>query len=306
MPNEISSMEPPSFTPEQLADFIYEHKIPEIYRIADDEMTKHKDLFRYLHVAVEGGFGDTLEKAASMKALVDPITCPEKYLPYLYASWGLPYFEDIGVYYNRKFLANIGTLLKRRGTMGGVRFMVRVLTGMECTLRYKRKTEGEEQGRYLYITLIADTLGQLIDITVPVKVLTRFLSLHIPFYIRAIVIDAESQIHEVITFEDRIAYFTGNLHNYDFSYYQRYPYANHTQEIIHESYLNNIMYHEGLEVDLSKWANVPDDGAQSLVVVETKHFNYITSEHNYGILNPHTPWFSERVYLAGYCRGQHR
>lgn len=285
MPNEISSMEPPSFTPEQLADFIYEHKIPEIYRIADDEMTKHKDLFRYLHVAVEGGFGDTLEKAASMKALVDPITCPEKYLPYLYASWGLPYFEDIGVYYNRKFLANIGTLLKRRGTMGGVRFMVRVLTGMECTLRYERKTTETEQGRYLYITLISDTLEQLIDITTPVKVLTRFLALHIPFYIRAIVIDAEPQIHEVITFEDRVAYFTGNIHNYDFSYYQRYPYANHTQVIVHEGYPVHLLYQERHEIDLSKRVNEVKNGAESLVLVESQQFNYMTSEINYGVLN---------------------
>lgn len=182
--SESEYLESPPFTSEELADFIYNKKIPAVYRIADEEGTKKKDLYRFLQVGFQGGYTDTLEKAAMMKALVNPMTCPEEFLPYLFKSWGLPYFEDIGVYYNRKFLQNIGIFLKMRGTMGGTKYIIRALTGFDSNLTYKRVDTDEEKGRYLYVEFLLHTLKELEELDVSTYTVTRFLKEHLPFYIR--------------------------------------------------------------------------------------------------------------------------
>ena len=183
-------LESSSFTTNDLAEYIYNRKIPEIYRIADDEVSADKDLNRFLHVGIEGGFGNTLDKAKSLRSLVNPLTCPPHCLPFLASSWGIPYFEDIGVYYNRKFLSNIGEFLKRRGSMGGVKYIIRVLTGFDSDLEYKRISEGEEQGRYLYYTLKPNSINDLKSkkdkFSVYSKVVSKFLQANVPFYIRVV------------------------------------------------------------------------------------------------------------------------
>lgn len=183
-------LESSSFTTNDLAEYIYNRKIPEIYRIADDEVSADKDLNRFLHVGIEGGFGNTLDKAKSLRSLVNPLTCPPQCLPFLASSWGIPYFEDIGVYYNRKFLSNIGEFLKRRGSMGGVKYIIRSLTGFDSDLEYKRISEGKEQGRYLYYTLNPNSINDLKSkkdkFSVYSKVVSKFLQANVPFYIRVV------------------------------------------------------------------------------------------------------------------------
>lgn len=183
-------LESSSFTTNDLAEYIYNRKIPEIYRIADDEVSVDKDLNRFLHVGIEGGFGNTLDKAKSLRSLVNPLTCPPQCLPFLASSWGVPYFEDIGVYYNRKFLSNIGEFLKRRGSMGGVHYIIRALTGFESDLEYKRVSEGAEKGRYLFYTLNLDSTETLKDkkskFEVYSKVVSKFLQANVPFYIHVV------------------------------------------------------------------------------------------------------------------------
>ena len=176
-----------TFTGSDLANHLYYNKLPSVYRNYDQEYTKKKDLYRYLHAVNEGAFNDTLEQAYSMTKLVDPLTCPEKWLPYLYYSWGLPYFEDIGVYYNRKFLSTIGEFIRRRGTMGGIRYIIRVLTGLECDLHYERETDGDVSiGRYMHILLKSKDLEKLKSIDFDSGIVNRFLELHIPYYFTSI------------------------------------------------------------------------------------------------------------------------
>lgn len=183
-------LESSSFTTNDLAEYIYNKKIPEIYRIADDEVSTDKDLNRFIHVGIEGGFGNTLDKAKSLRSLVNPLTCPPQCLPFLASSWGVPYFEDMGVYYNRKFLSNIGEFLKRRGSMGGVRYIIRALTGFDSDLEYKRISEGKEQGRYLYYTLNPNSIDELKDkkdkFEIYSKVVSKFLQANVPFYIHVV------------------------------------------------------------------------------------------------------------------------
>lgn len=175
--------ETPSFSNSDLAEFIYNRKIPEIYRIADDEISSNRDLNRFLHVGIDGGLGDTIPKIANLKTLVDPLTCPAQFLPVLASSWGLPYFEEIGVYFNRKFLSCIGEFMKRRSTMGGVKYIIRVLTGFDSDLEYERVSEGEKQGRFLRYTLKPSTIKELDRLGVSEKALSHFIQRNIPFYI---------------------------------------------------------------------------------------------------------------------------
>ena len=171
--------ETPSFDNSDLAEFIYNRKIPEIYRIADDEVSTNRDLNRFLHVGIDGGLGDTLPKIANLKTLVDPLTCPPQFLPALASSWGLPYSEEIGVYFNRKFLSCIGEFMKRRSTMGGVKYIIRVLTGFDSDLEYERK----KQGRFLRYTLKLSTIKELDILIASKKALSHFIQRNIPFYI---------------------------------------------------------------------------------------------------------------------------
>ena len=175
-----------SFTGKDLLDYIYYKKMPELYRNYDEAYTDKKDLYRYMKAALEGGFDETLDLAAKMTDLVDPWKCPVEYLPYLYASWGLPYFEDIGEYYNRKFLANICEVLKRRGTYGGIKYLVRVLTGMESELRYERVISETETSRRLEVIPEFPSVMSLNEVEITSYTIQRFLQMHIPFYIRTI------------------------------------------------------------------------------------------------------------------------
>lgn len=174
------------FTGQELVDYIYYKKLPELYRNYDAEYTDKKDLYRYLKATLTSGFDETLDLAAKMTNLVDPWKCPVEFLPYLYASWGLPYFEDIGEYYNRKFLANICEVLKRRGTYGGIKYLVRVLTGMESDLSYERVITDNETSRKLTVRPVFPTVESLNDVEITSYVIQRFLEMHIPFYIRTI------------------------------------------------------------------------------------------------------------------------
>ena len=169
----------------ELSDFLYYRKLPEVYRMADEESTEKKDLYRYISALIEGAFDDTLVKAAEMKNLVDPWKVNKDILPLLYKAWGIPYFEHIGEEYNRRFLANIGEFLRRRGTTGGVRYIVRTLTGMECVLKYRREKVGGKEGRYLDIELRPKTLYDLLAIKAVSSNVNKFLSLHLPYYIRS-------------------------------------------------------------------------------------------------------------------------
>ena len=171
------------FNNSDLAEFIYNRKIPEIYRIADDEISTDRDLNRFLHVGIDGGLGDTISKIANLKTLVDPLTCPPQFLPMLASSWGLPYFEEIGVYSNRKFLSCIGEFMKRRSTMGGVKYIIRLLTGFDSDLEYERVSEGEKQGRFLRYTLKPSTIKELDRLGVSEKALSHFIQRNVPFYI---------------------------------------------------------------------------------------------------------------------------
>jgi phage tail-like protein len=166
-------------TAKQFIDYLYYKCLPTEWTSQDMNIYPVAPFYRYLQALVGysykdpytdeegnlitqhiGGFEQVINKANEFNSLIDPDTCPYEFFPYLYQSFGLNYDkvietkttddgETIPIYYHRKFLKNIGELMKRRGTMSGLRYLVRVLTGLDFVYTYERK----ENGRFLHINL---------------------------------------------------------------------------------------------------------------------------------------------------------
>lgn len=200
-----------------IVDFIYYRHLPKVYSEYDKKYTKHQDLYKYLQASLYGGSDYLLDKARGIKDLVDPLRCPEEILPLLYKCWGLEYFQDIDVYFNRVFLANIGEFVKRRGTIGGIQFIIRALTGMESEITYQRKTKAVDgkDGRYLYIKMLASDVNQANNVTTNVYVVTRFIKKHIPFYFDEIEPTVNIEFVEIKNFAQQLQFVMTKSYMYD-------------------------------------------------------------------------------------------
>ena len=275
-----------TFTGSDLANHLYYNKLPSVYRNYDQEYTKKKDLYRYIHAVNEGAFNDTLEQASAMVNLVNPLTCPEEWLPYLYASWGLPYFEDIGVYYNRKFLSSIGEFIRRRGTMGGIRYIIRVLTGLECDLKYERKTVDSVEGRYIYITLIAKELSKILDMDTTANIVNRFLSNHIPFYIRTLIIDSRAEMDEKMYLYSKSAQLMSQDLEYNLATMEIAPYNLSTEKAVLKL-TKGYFISEGKEDRLSSIANMVKDKDAFIMENRVIKFGFITKTDDYDMSSSH-------------------
>lgn len=164
-------------TPQSLLDLLYNRKLPQVYR--DEDKKIGYPLKRYLESLIEGGFCGSIKDIEGVMLLIDPENIPEKFFPYLYESFGLEYFPDIDIVYQRKFLMNIGELIRRRGTFSSVQFLIKVLTGLEAELSYK--------DRVLTITLSAKTMGQIDDIETSMRVISNFIKTQIPYYVTPVI-----------------------------------------------------------------------------------------------------------------------
>lgn len=200
-----------------IVDFIYYRHLPKVYSEYDKKYTKHQDLYKYLQASLYGGSDYLLDKARGIKDLVDPLRCPEEILPLLYKCWGLEYFQDIDVYSNRVFLANIGDFVKRSGTIGGIQFIIRALTGMESEITYQRKTKAVDgkDGRYLYIKMLANDVNQANNVTTNVYVVTRFIKKHIPFYFDEIEPTVNIEFVEIKNFAQQLQFVMTKSYMYD-------------------------------------------------------------------------------------------
>lgn len=168
---------------EDLLNHLYYKKLPQVYRDFDLSINQNKPLYRYLQALIEGGYGEMLEDTNNFLKLVDPEKCPEEFLPTFMECFGLEYFPDIAPQYQRKFLANIGGLIQRRGLYAGVRFLVRTLTGLDVDLEYLRGEYNGQQGRHLIVTILAKSIPDLRNMGTNIFVVERYLQTQIPYYI---------------------------------------------------------------------------------------------------------------------------
>ncbi len=180
-------------------EFLYNRRLPAVYRNVDEPSFYLK---RYLQALIDGGYGIVLDDVKGFQNLVDANQVPEELLRYLIESFGLTYYPDIDYKYQRRIVDNVGELFKRRGTYAGVRYLAKVLTGMDIDLFYLRGYANEQgeysddsgepfgpddpgvkYGRYLYVTLLAKTTEQVTDRDVSTEVLKRYLKEFVPYYI---------------------------------------------------------------------------------------------------------------------------
>lgn len=160
-------------TPEKLLDHLYNRKLPQIYR--DEDSKIGFPLKRYLESLTEGGYKGAIDDIQKTLLLFDPKAIPEELFPYLCWSFGLEYLPDIDVTYQRKFLMNLGELVRRRGTFSSVHYMIRALTGLEAGLSLEDNT--------LNIVLFAANLEQINNIEISMAIIGSYIQTQLPYYI---------------------------------------------------------------------------------------------------------------------------
>lgn len=193
-------------TSESLLDLLYNKKLPQVYR--DEDSKLGFPLKRYLESLIEGGFYGIIKDIEGIMSLVDPTAIPDEYFPYLCESFGLPYFPDMDTSYQKKFLANVGELNRRRGTFAGVRYLTRALTGLESNLTYYEGEYLGQDGNYLFIELLAKSLEEINGIDVSKKVILDCIGSHVPYYVKPILtsrianqlIGSKSYSHSVVSY----------------------------------------------------------------------------------------------------------
>lgn len=184
-------------TPESLSKHLYYSKLPKVY--IEEDRKLGEPLKRYLESLIEGGSGGAISDINNLILLVDPKSVPEKFFPYLCRSFGLEYFPDIDVTYQRRFLLNIGELIKRRGTYSSVHFLIRALTGLDASLSLIDKTT-------LGIELLAKNFKEMEDIELSMRVISNYIQTQIPYYmvpvlssrIKSQIVESKSYSHSAV------------------------------------------------------------------------------------------------------------
>lgn len=120
---------------DEYLEYLY-GRLPTQWRLLDQE--EGLPLYNYLKVIVYGGLEKNIDLANKFTELTDPVRCPSPFFPTLYESIGLKYDWGISEVYQRRVFQNIGELMRRRGSYNSIRYLIRVLTGMECNLDYQR------------------------------------------------------------------------------------------------------------------------------------------------------------------------
>lgn len=166
---------------EEYLNYLY-NRLPAVYREEDSKIGL--PLYRYLQSLCEGGYSKVIDDNNNFLTLIDPEKCPDSFFPYLYASFGLKYYNNIDIKYHRKFLSNVGALLKRRGTKTVVRYIVATLTGYEVDLFYERVYNGEGKctGRILNINVHVQSVDEYLSFNSG-DIIEGFLKSQLPFYI---------------------------------------------------------------------------------------------------------------------------
>lgn len=154
--------------------------LPSFY-LAED--IKHDNVLRrYLGSIFIGGADDILKSINHTIDLIDPYKCPTEDLPELFKSWGLRYEPTLEEDYQRKLLANLGEVYRRKGSYSCVRYLVRSITGRDCDVIYIKTESGE---RRLGVTLISNSLNDIAsgEIQKATSAIQKIIPQFLPFYL---------------------------------------------------------------------------------------------------------------------------
>lgn len=168
-----------------LLEYLYNKKLPQLYRVADEDIDL--PLKRFLTSLSRGGFHKALEDIEGILLLIDPNKIQEQFFPYLCESFGLQYFPDMDVTYQRRFLMNVGEIIRRRGTYSCIHYFTKVLTGLDSSLTYKEGVNPEDPNT-LEVALLANTLEEFDKIEISEKVVMDYISSQLPYFITPVLV----------------------------------------------------------------------------------------------------------------------
>ena len=131
-------------------NYLYK-QLPAYYRYRDIE-TEYT-LERYLKCLGEY-LNVVFEETDDIKDLLDVEKMPSKFLPYYAKMFGIKIYDDISEDFQRKLLANIVPILKRKGTRDVIEFVARELTGYDVDI-----TEGNEYAFKTWVDEVELPLG---------------------------------------------------------------------------------------------------------------------------------------------------
>lgn len=117
--------------PNLIGDYLYK-TLPSLYRVQDKET--NYTLQRYLDALGES-MSLVNEETRGILTLLDVEKMEAKFLPHFASMFGVEYHYDIPEDSQRKYLANIVDIQKRKGTKEVLEFTARELTGMNATVK---------------------------------------------------------------------------------------------------------------------------------------------------------------------------
>ena len=116
------------------ADYLYYKRLPEIYRREDAKVGIDYTLKRYLEALDEGGVQQVFGELLSLYDILDVENCPPEVLPLLSRMLGYNYIEEVDIETERKIIANLIELYKRKGTASVISFITREFTKFDTQI----------------------------------------------------------------------------------------------------------------------------------------------------------------------------
>lgn len=115
------------------SDHLYE-RLPEVYRREDAKKDINFTLKRYLEALDEGGVKLVFNELLSLYDILEVDKCPPEVLPLLSRMLGYNYIEEVDVETQRKIIANLIELYKRKGTKSVINFITREFTQFDTKI----------------------------------------------------------------------------------------------------------------------------------------------------------------------------
>ena len=159
-------------------NYLY-NRLPKVYHDYDVDIMRggvvYKTLQEFLIGFAEGGFVPLIEDLEAIISLIDPMQCPEPFLPYLLKHFGLDYVEDIPVEFQRRLLQNILILYKKKGTIPAISFLARELSGFKVSI-----TEGVEEGKNSVVIKLDAFEDEEAKLLIAQDIIERYIHLFLP------------------------------------------------------------------------------------------------------------------------------